>query len=256
MRHNTLAVTTVCALCAILLASPSTAAELDEVLAMNYEARGGLEALKSIESLRMEGTTLAMGQVEAPILIEVERPNKVRIEFTVQGMTGVQAYDGETAWMIMPFMGKTDPEPMSEAQAKEIVDQADIDGILVDWEAKGHTVELVGTEEVEGTETYKLKVTRASGDELFVYLDTEYGIEIMQTATRTVPGQGAEMEFVTYFSDYKDVGGVMMPHSLETRVGDQQLANITIQSVEVNSDIPDERFVMPEPASPETPADS
>ena len=236
-----------------LVAPATTAADLDEILAMNYEARGGLEAIKSIQSLRMTGKTLAMGQVEAPILIEMKRLNKMRIEFTVQGMTGVQGYDGETAWMIMPFMGKPDPEPMPDAQAKELVDQADMDGILVDWQEKGHTVELLGTEDVEGTETYKLKVTRASGDEVFVYLDSEYGIEIMQSATRTVPGQGAEMEFVTYFSDYKEVAGVMMPHSMETRVGEQSLSNITVSEIEVNVDIPDDRFTMPEPTT--TPSD-
>jgi outer membrane lipoprotein-sorting protein len=247
MRQITLVLGTVTALCASLMAPAAASMELDQVLAMNYEARGGLKAIKSIQSLRMTGTTLAMGQVEAPMLIEVKRPNMVRVEFTVQGMTAVQAYDGEAAWMIMPFMGKPDPQPMPKAQAEGIVTQSDIDGVLVDWKDKGHTVELMGTEDVQGTPAYKLKVTRADGDETFIYLDTEHGIEILQTMQRTVPGQGTEMKFETYFSDYKQVGGVMMPHHLETHVGDRVLTNITVDSIEVNPEIPDERFVMPEP---------
>jgi outer membrane lipoprotein-sorting protein len=148
-----------------LLASPVAAQDLDEVLDNYYEAIGGIEAWKDLNTMRATGS-MAMGGmgVEAPFIVTVKRPNKVRMEFTFQGMTGVQAYDGETAWMLMPFMGRTDPEVMPDDMAKDILDQADIDGALVDWQAEGHQVELMGKEETSGTETYKLKVTKKNGD--------------------------------------------------------------------------------------------
>ena len=109
-----------------LLASPAWAQDLDEVLNNYYEAIGGIDAWRALESTKATGTIMMGGMgVEAPFVVTAKRPNKVRIEFTFQGMTGVQAYDGETAWMLMPFMGRTDPEVMPEDMAKDILDEAD-----------------------------------------------------------------------------------------------------------------------------------
>jgi outer membrane lipoprotein-sorting protein len=226
------------------------ATDLDEILAMNYETRGGLDTIRSIHSMRLHGTTLAMGQVEAPMTVELKRPNRLRMEFTLHGMTGVQAFDGETAWMVMPFLGSTEPELIPEAQARSFRQEADFDGMLVDWQDKGHTLELLGTEDVEGTEAYKIKVTRSDGDETLVYLDTEHCIELMTISTQVIPGQATEIEVVTILSDYKEVGGVMMAHHVESRSGDQVMAVVTIDSVEVNPEIADERFTMPAASEP------
>jgi outer membrane lipoprotein-sorting protein len=241
---------TLTVLVAVLLTSAfSGAAELEDVLTMNYEARGGLDKLKSIQSIRMHGKTLAMGQIEAPMMIEMKRPNRVRMEFTLHGMSGIQAFDGETAWMIMPFLGSTEPQEIPEAQAGSFRHQADFDGLLVDWKAKGHTVELLGTEDLEGTETYELRVTMPDGKETLVYLDSEHGIELMNVSRQVIPGQGTELEVVTTMSDYKEVGGVMMAHSVESRAGGQVMAVMTIDSIEINPDIADDRFTMPAPAA-------
>ena len=98
-----------------LYAGPGAAQSLAEVLGKHYEAIGGLDAWQAIESMKASGTMVLMGgAMQAPITIMQKRPAKSRVEFTVQGMQGVQAYDGETAWIQMPFMGSPDPEPAPE----------------------------------------------------------------------------------------------------------------------------------------------
>ncbi|MEO1575236.1 MAG: hypothetical protein AAFU65_09790, partial [Pseudomonadota bacterium] len=104
---------------ALTVAGTAAAADLTDVLNCNYETLGGLDNIKAVESARMSGT-MTMGPMQAPFTIEFLQPNNVRLEFEVQGMTAVQAYDGETGWAVMPFMGKTTPEAMADDQLKSI----------------------------------------------------------------------------------------------------------------------------------------
>jgi len=234
-----------------LLALPAVAEELtlDQVLANHYEALGGLDVIKGIDTATFVGR-MGMGPGgEAPFKMYFKRPMKTRMEITMQGMTVIQAYDGETAWMVMPLMGKSDPEVMAEDQAKMMQEQADLDGPLVDWQEKGHKVELVGLEDVEGTEAYKIKVDLANGDVRYHFLDSEYFITIKQEAKTTV--QGNEREFETVLSDYKEVGGHMFPHSIESKPkgapAGQQV--FTIDEIEVGADVSDDLFAMPAPTA-------
>ncbi len=233
---------------AIVLVAGAVGAEdmtLDELLAAHFEALGGYDNLKAVKTAKFSGR-MAMGPgAEVPFSMIFARPLKMRLEFTMQGMTAIQAYDGETAWSVMPFMGKTDPEVMAEDQAKNIKEQADFDGPLMDWKDKGNQVELVGLEETDGTEAYKLKVTMANGDVRHHYLDSEYFITIKQDGKTTV--QGNEMEFETILSDYKEVDGLMFPHSIESKPkGAPSGQVITIDLIEVGTDVDDNLFVMPE----------
>ena len=238
---------TVLCLAATLAAGALGAEEmtLDEVLAAHFDALGGAEKLVAVESAKFNGN-MAMGPgMEVPFTMVFRRPMNMRLEFTMQGMTAVQAYDGDVAWSIMPFMGKTDPEVMAEDQAKNIKEQADFDGPLMSWQDKGHQVELLGLEETEGTEAYKLKVALANGDVRYHFLDSEYFITIKQEGKTTM--QGNEVEFETILSDYKEVDGLMFPHSIESRPkGAPSGQVITIESVELGIDTNDEMFAMPE----------
>ncbi len=221
---------------------------LDEVLAAHFDALGGADKLKAVESAQFSGK-MAMGPgMEVPFTMVLGRPMNMRLEFTMQGMTVVQAYDGETAWSIMPLMGKTDPEVMAEDEANNIEEQADFDGPLMDWQEKGHQVELMGLEETEGTEAYKLKVSLANGDVHYYFLDSEYFIIIKKEGKTTM--QGNEEEFETILSDYKEVGGLMFPHSIEgRRKGAPSGQVITIETIELGVDVTDEMFAMPEPSA-------
>ncbi|MEL7374881.1 MAG: hypothetical protein AAFY44_05300 [Pseudomonadota bacterium] len=246
MRKPVLAVT------ALLLSGTAMSADLDEVLSCNFETMGGIDNIKSVESARMTGT-MTMGPMQAPFTIEFMQPNNVRMEFEIQGMVAVQAYDGETGWAVMPFMGKTTPEKMADDELKSIQEMAEWEGPLVDWKEKGHTVELIGTEDIEGTEAYAIKVVRAdSGDASTYYLDTEYCLAFLSKGVRDI--QGNEMAFSQSIGDYKEVDGIIVAHSMIASIGDgptpMQQA-ITIEKAELNvSDISADRFAMPAVEAP------
>src|SRR5437868_4276754 len=128
----------VLALCATaILGLPAFAQTADELIEKNVKAHGGAEKMKAMKSVRMTGS-MHMGPIEAPFTISKVRPENVRIEFSVQGMTGMQAYDGKTGWAVMPFMGKKDPEKMASDDLDQIKEEADFDGPMVDYKAKGN----------------------------------------------------------------------------------------------------------------------
>jgi outer membrane lipoprotein-sorting protein len=222
--------------------SPQTA---DEIIAKNLEAKGGLDKLKAVQSMRISGKMMVGPGMEAPMVIEMARPHKVRMEFTLQGMTGIQAYDGKGGWSVMPFMGKKEPEPMSADDLKQAEDQADIDGPLVDYKEKGNQVEYLGKDEVEGTPVHKLKVTKKNGDVQTLYLDADSFLEIKSEGKTKMRGQ--EIEGETTFGDYKEVGGLIIAHSIQSKMKGSQGPGqtITFEKIEINPEIASSRFEMP-----------
>ena len=153
---------------------------VDELVAKNIEAKGGATALNNLQTLRATGKLLLpiQGQIELGYLETRKRPDEVRVEASIQGMTQVQAYDGKEGWKISPFFGRKDPERMSADDVKALVEDTELGGPLADWKAKGSTVEYLGTEDVDGTPAHKLKVVRKNGDVSFVYLDPDHFLEI------------------------------------------------------------------------------
>lgn len=223
----------------------------DEIIAKNTQARGGLDKLKSVQSLKATAT-MAMGPgMEAPAVLIQKRGNLVRLEFTIQGLTAVQAYDSKNAWQVMPFMGKKDPELMAADEAKEVEEMADIDGPMVDYKSKGNQVELLGKEKVEGTDAYKLKVSLKNGDVQTVYIDADSFLEIKEETKRTV--RGSEQVIEESIGDYKEVNGIIFPFAMESGIkGSPEKQKLTITKVELNVPADDSIFKMP--AAPSAPA--
>jgi len=221
----------------------------DEVIAKYVEAIGGRTKLDAIKTIRMTGKAIVQGGIEVPMVMEIKRPSKARVDSTFQGMTITQAYDGATGWFVMPFSGNTNPEKMPPDQVKRMESQADFEGPLVDYKKKGHTVEFAGTDEVEGTSVYKLKVNKKDGDVEQHFIDKEHYLPVsMKTKTEV---QGTEMEIEVSFGDYKEVSGVIMPHSVSQKAGGMGASTIAIEKIETNVDIADDRFAMPERKEPE-----
>lgn len=218
---------------------------VDEVIAKHVQARGGLDKLKAAKTVRMTGKMTVGPGLEAPVVVEQKRPNHIRIEFTIQGMTGIMAFDGKGGWTLIPFSGKKDPEAMGEDDLKEAEEQADLDGPFIDYKEKGNKVELVGKEPVEGTDAYKLKATLKDGTVQYSYVDADSYLVIKEESKRTI--RGVERETEATLGDYKKVEGLMFPCSIETGAkGDSQKQKITIERIEINPAIDDSRFKMPE----------
>ncbi|KAF0247858.1 MAG: signal peptide protein [bacterium] len=221
----------------------TSAQTVDEIIAKNLQARGGLEKIKAIKSLKQTGSLIQQGQ-ELPIILQNKRPSSIRFELTIQGTQIIQAYDGQTGWAISPFLGTKDAQKLSDDQLKDVVEQADLDGALVDYKDKGHKVTLVGKEDLEGSSVYKLKVDKKDGDTNYISIDAENYLEIKSSQKRKLPN-GQEIEIETLISDYKSVEGVLFPHAIENKVPGQGSFQIKISKIEVNSQIDDNIFKMP-----------
>ena len=233
-----------------LLGSPLQAQETkqltaDQLVAKNIEAKGGAEALHALQSVKLTGKMLVNeGQLELAYTEIKKRPDAVRTELTLQGMTMVQAYDGKDGWKISPFQGRKDPEKLSDDDNKALMEDAEIGGPLVDWKEKGSKVEYLGTEDVDGTQAHKLKVTRKNGDVNYVYLDPDYFLEIRIVTQRME--HGAQVETETDLSDYEKVNGVFLPLSTESgpkRASDK--AKLIIEKAEGNVPVDDKAFQFP-----------
>lgn len=246
---------------AIALFSVGLSAQtVDEVIAKNIQAQGGMTKLKAVQSVRVTGDFEA-GGMQAGFVQIFKRPLKMRADISIQGLTLIQAFDGQNGWQVVPFTGKKDPEPMSADDLKNVKEEADFEGPLMDYKAKGNTVELVGKEKLEGTDVYHLKVTLKNGDVRNTFLDADSFLQIKTIAKTMV--RGAEVELEIAVGDYKDVDGIMFPFSVEQRTlnGQGPGQKITFKKVEFNVPVDDSIFKMPAPGPPATdkpaaPADS
>jgi hypothetical protein len=232
-----------------LFAAPLSAQTADDIIARYVKTIGGMDRIQALQTLRRTGRFTGGGGFEAVVVQENKRPNRVRQEFSLQGMTGINAYDGRAGWKIEPWQGKKDPEALSEEELRDITEESDFDGPLINYQQKGNRVELVGTEQVEGTDAFKLKVTLANGDVRTYYMDTDYYVPIRIDTKRII--RGAEQETETSLGDYKQVAGVYLPYSFETgQRGSQDRGKITYQKIEANLPLDDQRFTQPGPGAP------
>ena len=220
----------------------ASAQTVDELIKKNTDAKGGLQKLKAIKSVKATAKVVQQG-LEIPIIIQQKRPKLVRVDVTFQGKTQTMAYDGESGWKTDPFQGSPDPEKIAGDDLKEAEEQSDLDGPLIDYKEKGHTVELIGKEDLEGTPAYKLKLTLKNGDVRSIYLDAENYLELKVTSKRKTPG--GELEVDQYLGNYKPVNGVLFAFSIESKVKGQTAAQITIEKIETDVAIDDAIFKMP-----------
>lgn len=246
----------------------SSAAQLtgEQVVEKNVSARGGLPAWRAVQTLSMSGkmdaggneppTSRAPGvrtggvqmpkrpaeQTQLPFRLELKRTRKSRLELQFRGETAVQVYDGTNGWKLRPFLNRHDVEPFTEDEMKAAAMQADLDGPLVDYAAKGTKVELEGTEKVEGNDTYRLKLTFRNGQTQRVWVDVKTFLETKIEGTpRRLDGKYHSVEI--YFRDYRTVSGLMVPYLLETKVeGVTQTEKIQVEKVAVNPRVEDARF--------------
>jgi hypothetical protein len=218
-------------------------------VAKNLQARGGLDKIKAIQSLRMSGRLEASG-FKVTFGTEKKRPNLLRQTFSVQSMTRIQAYDGTGAWQISPFGGKKDPELMGDDDSRSLIEAADFDGPLVDATTKGNTVEYLGHDQVDGDDAYKLKVTLKNGDIFYYYLDPDTYLEI--EIEKQVFIRGSVRESVTVLGSYKPVNGVMYPFSIEAAAKNDpnDRDKITLEKIEANVALDDKSFKMPSATAP------
>ena len=239
----------------LLLAGPLQAQTVDEIVSRYLQRVGGAERVQAIQTLRRSGKFYGGGGFEALVRYENKRPNLVREEFSFGGMTGVSAYDGKSGWKIEPWQGKKDAEPLGEEELKGILEDSQFDDPLFDYRRKGNQVELVGTDQIEGTPVYKLKVTLAgNGDVRTYYVDADSYVPLKIQVKRMV--RGAEREFEVELGDYKAVNGWLLPFAFA--VGGKgsssaDKAQYAWQRIDANVPLDDRLFAKPAAGAPARP---
>ena len=239
MRHAVIVLLAVCCFGAV-----SHSQTADELIARNIQARGGMEKMKAIKTMRVTAKFDGGGGFTASVGQENQRPNLLRETFKLQGMTAVQAYDGSAGWQIQPFGGKKDPELMGEDDVRDLLLDADFDGPLVDYKEKGSTVEYMGHDVVDGDDALRLKVTLKNGDIIYDYLDPDTFIEIRREIQQFI--RGSQRDRVMEFGSYKPVNGVMYPFSISQgpkNHPDEQ--TVTVRKLEANVTIDPADFSLP-----------
>lgn len=235
------------------LTGENNALTVEQIVQKHTDALGGLDHLRSIETVKATGTAVLMGgQVEAQVTMEAKRPVSNRMEMIIQGKSFIQAFDGSVSWFVNPFTGDGGAQKSSEEDTKAARDDADfVDGSLVDYKAKGNQLELLGKEDVGGNAAYKLKVTKKSGSVEYDYLDAKTFLPLKSSGQRKQLGR--DFDFESFPQDFRAVNGVMMPFRLEQRAEGKTVLQLVLDDIVANTPIEDSDFHMPQPTPPSKP---
>jgi len=241
-----------CVLVALALPAVAAGQTADEIVTKSLAARGGVEKIKAVQAQRISGT-ISFGQgADGPFVIELKRPLKLHMEVTLAGQKLVRVYNGKGAgWTVNPFAEDHSPQPMVEEDLKNINDEADFDGPLVDYKAKGNQVELAGKDQVEGKEAFKVKLTRSTGEARTYFIDAASFQVVKWEGTTHVEDRDIVVE--NYLRDYRDVNGLQFPFEIDSDSPDSpQQRKITIDKIELDPRIEEARFGKPATPSAST----
>ena len=239
---------------AVFTASGAAAQSVDDLIAKHIAARGGMAAIKAINTLKMTGSMRPGGfDVHLTYDETIARPGSVRINATLQNLTLVQSYDGKDGWQIQPFQGRKDPEALSSDDTKSLQEEADFEGPLIDAKAKGATLDYLGSVDIDGAPTWAIRASLKNGDQMTYYLDPVAMLTV-RIETRQIT-RGAETLTDTDFGDYEKVNGVYFPFEFASGPkGATDLQRITYDTVVANTPVDASAFARP--AAPPSPPKS
>lgn len=216
----------------ILMAAASFAQTADEIISKHIEAIGGAENWKKINTVKQEASLSVQG-MDIPVVITFVHNKGFKQEFTVMGMSGYSIITPEGGWNFSPMAGQTKPEPITADELKYGKDQLDLQGEFIDYKAKGHSLEVLPKEDVDGTECHVVKINRKSGTESVFYFDpkTYY---IIRTKSKVV-ANGQEVESIVNMSNFQKLPeGIVMPFTMENSAVP---APITVTKIVINGPV-------------------
>jgi hypothetical protein len=236
-----------------LLAATLAAQTADEIVSHYVAARGGIDKIKAVKSERVSGTISFGPDADGPFFVERERPLKMHMEINLNGQTLIRTYDGKSSgWTFNPFTPNPSVQPMTEADLRNIFDEADFDGPFVDYQEKGNLIELIHKEEVQGKPAYKVKLTNKLGDISFFYFDASTFLLLKWEGARKVADKDVPWE--SFFHEFREINGLKYPFLIESdSPGTDQTQRITAEKIEVNIPLDESRFGKPEPPKLPTP---
>ena len=245
------------ALAALALVIPAQAQTVDEILDNYFENTGGLDAWKALEGIKINAKVNQQG-MEFPLEIYQLKDGRQMTKVTFQGQEIKQGvFDGEVLWNTN-FMTMKAEKSDDEATANFKLNTNDFPDAFIDYKDKGYTVELLGTEEFDGTDAFKIKLVREpvtvdgnqEDDIQFYFFDTENFVPLgMQSEIRSGQAKGMTQELT--FSDYQEVEGLYFAFAMTQGIKDGQSQPLTIESIEINPEVDDTMFSFPEEVATE-----
>jgi outer membrane lipoprotein-sorting protein len=223
--------------------NPISAQNLDEIIAKHVKAMGGADKLSKLKSMKITADMDVMN-MKVPITTTIIQDQGFRSETTVQGMTVVQAINGNTGWAINPMTGQTKATALPEEAVKSMGAETDLTG-LYNYKEKGYILALDGEEDLAGAKVYKVSMTLKNGIKRINYIskDTFYILKIIVHANMN--GQDVMSENTQ--SDFKQVDGISYPFRSEvtTSAMPGTTMALMIKTLEVNPKIDPNIFKMP-----------
>lgn len=225
----------------IILISISVSAQtLDDILNKHLETMGQDKLLEK-QSVITKGK-IVQGENEFPFISYSKRPNKFRMDSSINEYTFTQAFDGEVGWAVNPMMGINTPQKLPLSEIANLKFQSDFDGFFYNYKEKDHSLEYVGIEEVFGMDTYVILLIKSTGDSMHIYIDAE---NYQTLKTRAKASVGYETKYIeNIFSDYQNIDGILSAFDVETQVEGQTLSQLIYESYDYTTEIPDSIFSM------------
>jgi outer membrane lipoprotein-sorting protein len=233
-----------------LLPQAVSAQTAEDLVASALAARGGVEKMKAIRSQRVSGNISFGPGADGPFTVEFARPGKMHMDISIAGQTIVRVYDGQSVgWVINPFAPNKDVQPMGADDLHNISDESDFDGPLLDYQSKGNHIELAGQDQVDGKPVNLLKLTNKNGDARTYFFDASTNLLLKWVGKRKVENQ--ELDVETFFRDYREVNGLKFAFEVDSDTpGTQLMQKITIEKIELDTDIDPLRFGKPQLPAP------
>jgi outer membrane lipoprotein-sorting protein len=234
----------------LLLPAAAVAQTADEIVKKALDARGGIEKIKAVQSERITGHISFSQGVEGSFVVELKRSQKMHVEISIEGQKIIRVYDGKsTGWMINPFAENKEAQPLSSEDLKDISDESDFDGPLVDYKAKGNQIELAGQEKLDDRPVYRLKLTNKNGDIRFYFFDASSFLLLKWEGIRKTGDQ--ELPWESFFSEFHEVQGLKYPFRIDQgSPGTEMRQTLTAEKIEIDPPIEDSRFAKPQSPAP------
>lgn len=220
--------------------------DLETILSRHVEARGGAERWDAVRTLEIRGTWEAFS-TPGPFTTYRAAPDRYRFEHSLFGQPAIQAHDGEHPWIQGAALGVPEPARLDQPWKRNLIEDAAFRTPLLAGPGPGRTLELVGRGDVEGTDAWVVRVERDGFPEETWYLDASTHLELKrESKTFDVFSGGIEVPMETYYDDFREVDGLILPFHEERHFGTRY--HVTdIESVKIDPEIPAARFAAPPP---------
>lgn len=225
------------------LASVCSYAQSADAVIQKYAANmGGLEAFNKITSVKMTGTVSAQG-MDLPVTTQILNGKGMRTDVEVMGNAIVNCYANGKGWKINPYAGAPEPTEVTGTELADFKAQSNVANPLMDYKARGHQVEFLGEENVDGTKAFKIKLTNKDDGKATTYFISIVDYTLLKTiSSREMRGEEVEVE--TFFSDMKEFGGAKFFMTRVQKIEGEEFQSIRFDKLELNVPIDEKIFEM------------